>query len=384
MTISFKDLLVLLTIFQLLIFAVVLFARSKSRWSDQLFLGLFFFSLAVNIFNYFLFQQAHSLFASRTIHLFYLGSPFAFSYAPAFYLYLLFNINRNKKIAAKYTLHFAPFLILMAYIIAFFTLLPLSEKREILMQNGLFSQKVYLLLIISIHLQVLYYALLCLRQVLIFKRHLKNLYSSKDRLNFSWITSMFVAILCLWLLDLGRFLFAFFSEPSKIFFESCLFIGFLIFCYIFLHKAMSSRFFHTDDEPTSGNKKLSLSLPLRKKYEQQLTQHMADKKPFLDPEINLFELSQQVAIPPRSLSEVLNASFQQNFYDFINSYRVKESELLFKSNWEADKTILEILYEVGFNSKSSFNSAFKKLTGITPTEYRRNYRVSHKPRKQVV
>jgi AraC-like DNA-binding protein len=63
-------------------------------------------------------------------------------------------------------------------------------------------------------------------------------------------------------------------------------------------------------------------------------------------------------------------SFNQNFRDFINKYRIEESKFLLKNKSNGNKTILEIAYEVGFNSKSAFNAAFKKFTGLTPKEYR--------------
>jgi AraC-like DNA-binding protein len=94
------------------------------------------------------------------------------------------------------------------------------------------------------------------------------------------------------------------------------------------------------------------------------------EKPYMDPNINLMDLGQQVGIPHRSLSEVINNALQQNFYDFINSYRVRESERLLKES-EQYKTVLEVLYEVGFNSKSAFHTAFKKTTGMTPTQFKR-------------
>jgi AraC-like DNA-binding protein len=87
----------------------------------------------------------------------------------------------------------------------------------------------------------------------------------------------------------------------------------------------------------------------------------------------LMDLAEQVSIPYRALSEVINNKLKQNFYDFINSYRIHESKKLLSEKTERLKTILEVLYEVGYNSKSSFNSAFKKFTGMTPTEYRKSY-----------
>ena len=58
-----------------------------------------------------------------------------------------------------------------------------------------------------------------------------------------------------------------------------------------------------------------------------------------------------------------------NFYDFISKYRIEEAKKIFTE--KSDKTVLEVLYEVGFNSKSSFNTTFKKFTGITPTQFKK-------------
>ena len=60
-----------------------------------------------------------------------------------------------------------------------------------------------------------------------------------------------------------------------------------------------------------------------------------------------------------------------NFFDFINQFRIDEARSILKNPEKKQFTVLEILYEVGFNSKSSFNTAFKKHTGLTPTQYRK-------------
>ncbi|KAB2844021.1 MAG: AraC family transcriptional regulator, partial [Melioribacteraceae bacterium] len=80
------------------------------------------------------------------------------------------------------------------------------------------------------------------------------------------------------------------------------------------------------------------------------------------------ELAENLNIHPNHLSQIINEKLGQNFFDFINSYRIKEAEKLLLKNGK--KTILEIAFEVGFNSKSTFNAAFKKHTGVTPTAYK--------------
>jgi AraC-like DNA-binding protein len=98
---------------------------------------------------------------------------------------------------------------------------------------------------------------------------------------------------------------------------------------------------------------------------------MEREKPFLNPGLTLSDISEKTSIPVRSLSEVINNSLNKNFYDFINSYRIKESQRLLEDSAVNRKTVLEILYEVGFNTKSSFNEAFKRHAGLTPTQYKK-------------
>ncbi|MNY38368.1 HTH-type transcriptional regulator CdhR [compost metagenome] len=97
---------------------------------------------------------------------------------------------------------------------------------------------------------------------------------------------------------------------------------------------------------------------------------MADKEPFLDPSLTIQELSNQIDIPVRDLSILINHHMDQHFFDFVNEYRIQKAMIILKNPLKKDLTVLEILYEVGFNSKSSFNTSFKKYTNLTPTAYR--------------
>ena len=83
----------------------------------------------------------------------------------------------------------------------------------------------------------------------------------------------------------------------------------------------------------------------------------------------LADLAEQISVSASLLSHIINTSLNKNFYDFINFYRVQESQQMLLENVQGHRTILEILYEAGFNSKSVFNQAFKKHTGMTPTEF---------------
>ncbi|WP_456315264.1 helix-turn-helix domain-containing protein [Pseudomonas shirazensis] len=101
-----------------------------------------------------------------------------------------------------------------------------------------------------------------------------------------------------------------------------------------------------------------------------LKQYMTEKEPFLDPSLTIQELSNQIEIPVRDLSVLINHHMKQHFFDFVNEYRIQKAMHILKNPLKSDLTVLEILYEVGFNSKSSFNTSFKKYTNQTPTAYR--------------
>jgi AraC-like DNA-binding protein len=101
-----------------------------------------------------------------------------------------------------------------------------------------------------------------------------------------------------------------------------------------------------------------------------LKHYMAEKEPFLNPSLTIQELSNQIEIPVRDLSVLINHHMDQHFFDFVNEYRIQKAMSILKNPLKSDLTVLEILYEVGFNSKSSFNTSFKKYTNLTPTAYR--------------
>jgi AraC-like DNA-binding protein len=101
-----------------------------------------------------------------------------------------------------------------------------------------------------------------------------------------------------------------------------------------------------------------------------LKNYMTEKEPYLDPSLTIQELSNQIEIPVRDLSVLINHHMNQHFFDFVNEYRIQKAMSILKNPVKNNLTVLEILYEVGFNSKSSFNTSFKKHTNLTPTAYR--------------
>lgn len=101
-----------------------------------------------------------------------------------------------------------------------------------------------------------------------------------------------------------------------------------------------------------------------------LLNFMQAEKPYLDDKLTLQKLSEQIQLPEKQLSVLINQYTGKHFFDFINEFRINDAKRLLKD--QPQLTVLEILYEVGFNSRSSFYTAFKKETGVTPTDYRKS------------
>jgi AraC-like DNA-binding protein len=93
-------------------------------------------------------------------------------------------------------------------------------------------------------------------------------------------------------------------------------------------------------------------------------------KLYLNPELTIKDLADHIETTVKALSQVINQNFNKKFYDFINSYRCNEVKVILLNSSEK-MTVIEAMYQSGFNSKSSFNKEFKKLTGQTPTEFKK-------------
>ena len=106
-------------------------------------------------------------------------------------------------------------------------------------------------------------------------------------------------------------------------------------------------------------------------YIEKIKIFMKQEEPYLDPSLSVYNLSKQLNMSAKELSILINHNLNQHFFDFVNEYRIRKAMEIFKNTTDEKLTVLEVLYEVGFNSKSSFNTAFKKFTGTTPSEFKR-------------
>jgi adenylate cyclase len=117
------------------------------------------------------------------------------------------------------------------------------------------------------------------------------------------------------------------------------------------------------------NKKELLDAETVRAYSTRLLGHLTSKKPYLDPDLSLRTLAEQIDIHPNQLSWLLNESMGKNFNEFVNHYRVEAFKKLSKDPQNAHITLVGLAFESGFNSKTVFNTYFKKETGLTPKQF---------------
>ena len=107
-----------------------------------------------------------------------------------------------------------------------------------------------------------------------------------------------------------------------------------------------------------------------KEIKSAILQFMIEKQPYLENDITLPELALRLQMKSHFLSYFLNTHFNKNFHSFINEYRIEESKKILVDPNKKHFNMLGVAYESGFNSKTTFNTTFKKITGVSPTNYR--------------
>lgn len=111
-----------------------------------------------------------------------------------------------------------------------------------------------------------------------------------------------------------------------------------------------------------------IKLDNKQAYLSQIKKAFEEGEVYLDPLISLEKLSKRIGIPKNYLSQIINDNFSLNFNELINTYRIQKVIEKLENEYAGD-TIINIAYDVGFNAKSTFNTAFKKYTAMTPSQY---------------
>jgi AraC-like DNA-binding protein len=208
-----------------------------------------------------------------------------------------------------------------------------------------------------------------------YRTHLKNNYSSIEKIDFSWLGLLIGGFLTAWFWVLFTQIIAGTSVSPAVSDAMGIAGNYLIFALInslVFYSLAHSDVFEGVSLKLQG-RRTEDSEPLAPECIESLERIMREEKPYLEPNITLEKLADRVQISPRSLSSIINRHFKQNFFEFINYHRVERAKELLVSEEFRHHTILDVMAEAGFNSKSASNRFFKKFADMTPTEYRQKH-----------
>ncbi|OFX87181.1 MAG: hypothetical protein A2W99_07540 [Bacteroidetes bacterium GWF2_33_16] len=312
------------------------------------------YSFALSAFGYIYFINGHKIL--------YLIRQTSLLIGPIIYLYL-HAFLRNRKIKSDDLLHAIPFLGMLLFLGIYFNKLNhfiIWEVRLDLYNTILILIHNLIYIILSIlYLKKIHYSI---------KGLFKNLKTSSP---IGWLQFLLLGFIILWIINLNSFaIYMYVKQPGWCAYNASMYaltsFSFLISIMFFLVLKPDIYFY------INKYRNSSINNSVKKKYVQSLIAYMEIKSPYLEPEISIEKVANDLSINSRTLSQIINESFKNNFNGYMNEFRLKES-MRQLSDTNNRKTILEILYNSGFNSKSVFYAEFKKRTGLTPQEYRARY-----------
>jgi AraC-like DNA-binding protein len=366
----------LIAAFNALFFAILILQKKKALHDKILIYWLIYLGLYAGIYALFsdtLFIDFHLLSASF-ISLLLLHGPFLF-------LYISSLIDQKFQFNRKKLFHFIPFILFNLFIVIASLLPEISERirlDHVESEHGaplLFN----LFLILTVLSGPFYFIL----SILLFKKldiNIFNNFSSYKNVNLNWLRKLVYSFGAIWtLLMIFATVHHVFHLFSWIFCTHGLSLSLSVFIILIGYFGLKQKeiFIHYPDqhieyitEPKTKYAGVVLKDADAEKYVSQLRHFMNIEKPYLNANLSLPELANKLHITSHHLSRVINEQFNVNFFDFINQYRVDEVKSRIGNPEFENLSLLGIAFDSGFNTKSAFNRVFKKMTGLTPSEYK--------------
>jgi AraC-like DNA-binding protein len=353
-------------------FLVVILISKKNKSEADKILALWLFFTGCHLILFYLHFNKENL---KFPFLLGLEIPLPLVQGPFLYLYtsILTNQNRNKKYNL---LHFIPYITIIILLIPFFSL-PIDEKLNVYKSEGKGYEQLLSATYIAIIVSGIVYALLSLQKLSRHRKKIMQQFSFTEKINLRWLSYLILGSSIIWVVVL-------FCDEQYIFSTVVLYLFFIGYfgikqVGIFTNQSI----FENKKTEIIPLKAISIENELEKiKYEKSglspitlLSIHkkliliMEEEKLYKNSELTLAELSQKLNVHPNILSQVINSAEQKNFYDYINYQRVEEFKKIILLPENQKFTLLSLAFECGFNSKTTFNRNFKKVTGISPSEY---------------
>jgi AraC-like DNA-binding protein len=220
--------------------------------------------------------------------------------------------------------------------------------------------------------QAIYYVFLANKILIEHSKKVKESYSNIEKKNLNWLRLFVIGYIIFMFV---AFFIESFADSAHLYWN----YGWLVvsvFIYLIGYFGLRqpevfSGLIEIEKSSSPKYEKSRLAEEVVSKYLEKLEKLIVAEQPYLKPGLTLSSLAGELKIPSHHLSQIINQEFNQNFFDFINSKRIEEAKKRIIDPDYEHLNIAAICYEVGFNSTSAFNSAFKKHAGTTPSQYKK-------------
>jgi AraC-like DNA-binding protein len=304
-----------------------------------------------------------------------------FTYGPLLLLYARWMTTEKPSFDTRYLWHFAPFFIFLIASLIFIDERVMKGTDGFLVKDRFVSFRI--IYAVTFFVSITAYSVGTFVVIHRHQKRLKELVSySTGKITLQWLLGLsitfYTGYVLMFILGGIDILVGFMPfDPYEISFIGLTILTFLFGVFGFNQPVIFEEVVHyrenslPDSESKEGKKYQRSGLKKKdiNKHVKQIEAHMTDAKPYLNRELTIYDLSEQLEIPRHILSEIINEHMGKNFYNLVNDYRVEEVKRRLEDPQYKHLTILAIAYDSGFNAKSSFNTIFKEKTGSTPSEY---------------
>lgn len=350
---GFQDIINSIAVVQLVFFTLYLFIKGNNIPST-FFLKIHLIFQILSYINYLYFITGYPVLKPFLL----LSVPSVLMWGPTFYFYIRSRLYIKFVPSLKLFIHGIPAIIALTYMLYLLVMTDFfDEKQTNFGHLFYFSYKVQLLVYNTYTLFIIYK----------YQYNIKFHTSASEKQKLSWL---FLITYGITLSSLTGFILNTSTQFTSMNWE---YFIFLIFINIFFFKSI----IHPDQFLGIDEKNLvPLKLDENKGIDffARIEQMIDSKQLYLDPDLSLHNVALAVKLSDRIVSQVIKQNAAVNFSDYINKKRIKYAKEALRNTTKSEKNVLEILYEAGFNSKSVFNSQFKKHTGYSPTDYRNKKR----------
>lgn len=378
--------LILICSFQALFLSVLVFLKRKKNHADNI-LAAWLLIIALHTLSEYL--QSYN-YDKGYPHPWLIGIDVTFSmlHPILVFLYIL-SFTRLTRRPRGYLGHFIPFLLVNLALIKPFYIRPgyekIQEYNSIMNGQGYLNQT-FQLITYAIMLIGIAYFIAGLVYIQRHRRNLRQQLSSVQGFELQWLKLLLMVMGGVFLVAV---LLEFFSNTLRIISpewgSAIVFVAMAMgIFYIGIHGILQTDYFsgYDPDLVRSGDPLTKAIRPKPEPVQQeetrqeqlelkysQLIQYMESEKPFLETDLNLSRLAEMVGMKPHFLSMLINQMSDKNFFDFVNHFRIMEFKNQIMDPGNQPYTLIAIAYGCGFNSKTTFNRAFKNATGQTPSEF---------------